>query len=129
MTAGKTPADAEIFVPDVSDAKLYLQPHSNWFEADASWFAAYFFGAGDIWQKMTDDDNDGIYECNIPEGGYTQVIFCQMRNDNQTLSWGAKKNQTVDLTIPADNNVLFVVETPWGDESNGWKATGRWSAL
>ena len=58
-----------------------------------------------------------------------QVIFCQMRNDNQTLSWGAKKNQTVDLTIPADNNVLFVVETPWGDESNGWKATGRWSAL
>ena len=129
MTPGKTPADAEIFVPDVSDAKLYLQPHSNWFEADASWFAAYFFGAGDIWQKMTDDDNDGIYECNIPEGGYTQVIFCQMRNDNQTLSWDAKKNQTVDLTIPADNNVLFVVETPWGDESNGWKATGRWSAL
>ena len=44
---------------------LYVQPNSNWNEANAR-FAAYFFGNGDTWADCTDADGDGIYEVEVP---------------------------------------------------------------
>ena len=61
--------------PIIPEAKkLYLVPNSNWKTSNAR-FAAYFFGAGETWVGMTDEDKDGTYECEIPEG-YPNVIFC-----------------------------------------------------
>lgn len=111
--------------------KLYLKPHEEWFkygESNNGWFfAAYFFGSGDTWVALSDDDEDGYYECNIPNNKYTKVIFVQMYGNKQLSDeWAAKKNQTVDLTIPTDGKNLFIMDNPW-NESQEWKATGAWS--
>ena len=120
----------ELEEPEVTDAVLYLQPHEEWFkygENNNGWFfAAYFFGAGDTWIQM-EDAGDGYYRCNVPEGGYTSVIFVQMYGNKKLADkWNAKKNQTVDLTIPTDGKNLFVMENPWNGDME-WKATGTWS--
>lgn len=121
----------ELEIPDVTENVIYLQPHEEWHkygDSNNGWFfAAYFFGNGDTWLEMKDEDGDGYYECNIPDGGYTSVIFVQMFG-NKTLAdkWNAKKNQTVDLTIPTDGKNLFVMENPWNGDSE-WKATGTWT--
>lgn len=108
---------------------LYFKPHDEWFkygEENNGWFfAAYFFGNGETWVKL-DDAGDGYYKCSFPTN-YTSVIFVQMYG-NKTLEnkWDAKKNQTVDLTIPTDGKNLFTIENPWNENSE-WKATGTWS--
>ena len=39
---------------------IYVQPNSNWLQANAR-FAAYFFGNGETWVNCTDPDGDGIF--------------------------------------------------------------------
>ena len=85
---------------------LYLVPNSDW-ASNSAWFAAYFYGSGDTWVKMTsttvyksDSTTESIYRVQIPSGGYTSVIFCRMnKDDTSTLSWDNKWNQSSDLTI------------------------------
>ena len=104
----------------VEAAKLYLKPNSNWTQSNAR-FAAYFFGAGEKWVSMTDDDSDGIYEVEIPEGGYTSVIFCRMNPSTTENNWNNKWNQTGDLKIPTDDKVLFTVPSgSWDSATTGW---------
>ena len=114
-----SPVDEEVELPEAE--KLYLDPNDNWVQGDA-WFAAYFFGNGETWVKMTDEDGDGIYECEKPEG-YPNVIFCRMNPEATALSWDSKWDQTVDLTIPTDGSNCFTVAA--GDWNN---ANGTWSA-
>ena len=81
--------------------RLYMK--RNW-QTDNAWFAAYFFGNGNTWVKMT-DLGSGIYTCETPQDkAYTSVIFCRMNGSNQTLDWGAKWDQTGDLTLSASND-------------------------
>lgn len=105
----------------VDTATLYLAP-GPW-TVDGAWFAAYFFGEGNIytWATLTDEDTDGIYECIVPEG-YDNVIFCRMNPAETTPSWEAKWNQTNDLTI-GENNLYTV--TGWGDGTD--ICPGTWS--
>ena len=99
---------------------LYLKPNSNWTQGDAR-FAAYFFGAGEKWVSMTDEDGDGIYEVEIPDGGYTKVIFCRMNPNASANNWNNKWNQTGDLSIPTDDQVLFTVPSDsWDKATTGW---------
>ena len=99
---------------------LYLTPNSNW-NIDNARFAAYFFGAGEKWVSMTDENNDGIYEVEIPDGGYTTVIFCRMNPGNQTNNWNNKWNQTGDLAIPKDGtNHYTVTENTWDNGGGAW---------
>ncbi len=111
-----------VFAADAAGTTLYMTPSSNWLE-NSPWFAAYFFGdSGNTWVKMADSDNDGTYEVVVPEGGYTKVIFCRMDPGKlDTLDWGAKWSQTGDLSIPSDDNVLYVV-SGWG--SGAWTTIG-----
>ena len=99
---------------------LYLNP-GVW-TADNAWFAAYFYGNEDKWLKCTDDDGNGTFEVEAPDG-YPNVIFCRMNKSNTTLGWGAKWNQTEDLTIPTDAKNLCSI-TGWGGE----KSPSAWSA-
>ena len=110
--------DEEVELPEAE--YLYLKPNSNWIQGDA-WFAAYFFGNGETWVKLTDEDGDGIYRCEKPEG-YPNVIFCRMNPEASALSWDSKWDQTTDLTIPTDGSNLFTVAD--GDWNN---ANGTWS--
>ena len=100
--------------------KLFLTPNSNWKQSNA-WFAAYFFGNGDTWAKMTDSDGDGIFECDVPSG-YPNVIFCRMNSANTSaLTWDNCWNQTSDLTIQTDGkNHYTVAEGAWSKGSGTW---------
>ena len=118
MTAGADIAEAT----EQTENVLYFAPHANW-KTDGARFAAYFFGDGDAWVSMTDSDADGIYEVNIPVGGYTSVIFCRMSPYTTANNWNNKWNQTADLAIPTDGNNLYTLT---GGEWNG--VTGAWSS-
>lgn len=115
---GEEPVTEE---PEVTENVLYLAPNANW-KADGARFAAYFFGDGDAWVSMTDADADGIYEVNIPVGGYTSLIFCRMNPATTANNWDNKWNQTGDLTIPTDGKNLFTLPA---DSWDG--ATATWS--
>ena len=108
---------------EVVETKLYLNP--DVWSADNAWFAAYFWGnAGNTWVKMTAVEGDAAtYEVVVPEGDYANVIFVRMNPTVSEFSWddGKKWNQTVDLTIPADENTLYTI-TGWGEE----KSEGAW---
>ena len=112
-----------------TDVKLYLNTGSDWFNDNGGnvWFAAYFFGAGETWVKMNAVEGEQyLFETNMPEGGYTHVIFTMMYGDKTGLDWGSKKNQTIDITLPTDGSNCYTIENPW-DESENWKAWGSWS--
>lgn len=107
--------------PVIPEAKkLYLVPNANW-KIDNARFAAYFYGSGEKWVDMTDEDGDGIYECELPEG-YPNVIFCRMNPGTTDNNWDNKWNQTADLTVPTDGTNCYTV--PEGSWDNG---EGTWS--
>jgi hypothetical protein len=100
---------------------LYLQPNSYWTQSGAR-FAAYFFGNGEKWVSMTDHNGDGIYEVAVPSG-YPSVIFCRMNPNATANNWNNRWNQTSNLTVPTNANVLYTVK------ANTWdKGGGSWSA-
>ena len=68
---------------------------------------------------MTDTDGDGIYEVNIPVGGYPSVIFCRMNPSTTANNWDNKWNQTADLAIPTDGTNLYTVAEGAWDKGNG----------
>ena len=109
---------------------IYLHPSTGWM-SDGARFAAYFFGNGEVWVDMTDADGDGNYECKLPAGGYTNVIFTRMNpeftdnnwnNDTEKRVW----NQTPDLDVPTGNSVCFVVNPDkWNPEDSDF---GYWTS-
>lgn len=106
-------------IPEVANTVLYLVPNSNW-KVDNARFAAYFFGAGETWVDMTDEDGDGYYECVAPEG-YPNVIFCRMNPSATDNIWDNKWNQTADLTVPTDGtNCYTVAEGAWDKGDGSW---------
>ena len=116
---------ASMFTASAATATtVYLKPNSNWVQGN-TWFAARFWNnsGAEKWEKMTDDDGDGIYECSVPSG-MNLVIFCRMNPDKTALSWDSKWDQTVDVTIPATGaNLYTVADGAWNN------ATGSWSTL
>ena len=130
MTAGTDIATAteqtsngtepEVTEPEVTENVLYLAPNTNW-KTDGARFAAYFFGAGETWVSMTDEDGDSIYEVHIPVGSYTSVIFCRMNPGTTANNWDNKWNQTADLVIPTDGTNLYTVEEgAWDNGKGSW---------
>lgn len=81
---------------------IYLVPNLNWKDASAR-FAAYFFvNDTNTWVSMTDSNEDGIYEVEVPDKKYTTVIFCRMNPGTLVNNWENKWNQTSDLNIPSN---------------------------
>ena len=126
-----------IAVPNV----LYLNP-GIW-NIEGAWFAAYFFNSEPAavaamtraeaeengkWVKMTDEDADGIYECEAP-AGYNSVIFTRMDPAKEELSFDSAKNQTADLAVPAAdaaNNTYAV--TGWDNQEENKPTVGNWGS-
>ena len=104
---------------EVKAPALYLKPNANWLQSGAR-FAAYFFGNGELWVSMTDEDGDGYYEVEIPEG-YPNVIFCRMNPATTENNWNNKWNQTSDLTVPTDGtNCYTVADNTWDNGNGTW---------
>ena len=104
------------------DVRLYLKPNSNWKLRNA-WFAAYFFGDGECWVKMEDEDGDGIYSCLVPNYGnknYTTVIFCRMNPSSSTLGWNTKWDQTNDLSLTRTSNFYTISDDAWSYGNGSW---------
>ena len=102
--------------------KLYLQPNANW-KIDNARFAAYFFGAsGDTWADATlVEGEEDIYEVVIPEGDWTNVIFCRMNPNDSANNWNNKWSQSIDLPLGSDGNNLFTVnEAVWNSADGTW---------
>lgn len=116
----------DVIIPSGGDT-LYLDP--NIWSTDSPWFAAYFWAdnVDAIWVKMADEDGDGIYACEIPEG-VSNVIFTRMNPASSVLGWSDAAvdklvwNQTADLTFEGN---LFVVNE-WDVDG---KSTGSWDTL
>ena len=106
--------------------KLYLTPNSYWLQKGHNTdprFAAYFFGNGERWVSMTDDDGDKMFEVAVPtDKVFPSVIFCRMNGTTTANGWNNKYNQTADLTIPTNGNNHYTVK------ANTWdKGGGSWS--
>ena len=107
--------------------KVYLQP-GVW-SADNAWFSAHFFnsvgGAEDV--KMTDDDEDGVYEVSVP-AGMESVIFCRMNPAYSDFAWNNETEtdhvwtEMSSVAIPlADDTKVYYNVTDW--EAGEWSDT------
>lgn len=105
---------------------LYFVPSSNWKEYNVR-FAAYFmFGDGTAtedhaWVSVEPTDTEGVYQVDVPAGGWSQVIFCRMNGSAQENNWNNKWNQTADLKIPVDGkNCCTLDEGEWDGDYGTW---------
>ena len=109
------------FAADITGGtKLYLKPGSAWTQGNER-FAAYFFGsAGNAWVGMTVEEDGSSYLAEAPNGTWTNVIFCRMNGANATNDWGAKWDQTADLTYDGTNNCYSITSSSNGKGSGTW---------
>ena len=118
-----TTAGSEVPVaPDKYAAKpnhLYFKPHANWTQAGAR-FAIYVFGqSGEAWASMSSIGKNGIYEAAIPNGTWSNVIFCRMNGGASANNWNNKWNQTGDLKIK-DGNYYELTGGEWDGVKGKW---------
>ena len=107
-----------------SGTVLYLKPNSNWTMSNAR-FALYVFGSsGNAWANMSDEDGDGYYVGTVPEGNWTNVIFCRMNPSATANNWNNKWNQTADLEVPDGMNCYTVKSGTWDKGGGTWSLYG-----
>ena len=111
--------------PHIEADTLYMKPErSSWTQGIERYAMYVFNNSTNAWVSMTDTDNDGIYEADVPEGTWTGVIFCRMNGSTTDNNWDNKWNQTVDLLPTGDNNLFTVTDKDSNDDT---KYTGTWS--
>ena len=117
-------ANADTFT---AGTKFYLNPSIQWSEANARFalhVAADNTGATVAWVDMTDEDGDGVYEAEAPEGNWTIVDFCRMNPATTENNWDNKWDDT-GYTVYAGNNCCVV--TGWG--SYAWGTSPYWEKI
>ena len=103
---------------------LYLSfGNAEWWANDGARFAAYFYGGngGNTWADMS-KVSDNMYKVFVPEGNWTNVIFCRMNGSTTENNWDNKWNQTADLAL--NSGLTFTLS---GNEGNEGKCLGDWS--
>lgn len=104
---------------------LYLNPSlNNWKQGNERYAMYVFNSTGNAWVSMTDSNNDGIYEADVPNGNWTGVIFCRMNGSTTDNNWDNKWYQTGDV-IPYDGDNLFTVTGRNGNDDNNY--FGSWN--
>lgn len=102
--------------------RVYFKPQSAWASSDAR-LAAYFYGNGDSWKDLKKVGD--YYVCDIPEGGYTHIIFCRMNGSQSANNWDNKWNQSAgDSNITLKNNALYT-QPALNNNWDGWTCTGQ----
>ncbi|MEE1254051.1 MAG: hypothetical protein UHJ11_03245 [Paludibacteraceae bacterium] len=114
-----------------SGNKIFFKPNQQWIDKAAKeklHFAGSSWTDSAVWKEMTDDNSDGIYECEKPANAI-QVIFCLVNTTNNIENWGNdwshRKIQTdgdnAYKKIPNGSNLFTITD------NNGDQATGTWS--
>lgn len=109
--------EADLPAVEPEAKKLYMKDACGWDSDNAVIYAYIWNPSAATWIKMTDADNDKIYECELPTSGtYTQVIF--VRKSTEGEGWNNVWNQTADLNLPTDGKNMWTM--------SAW-STGSWS--
>ena len=103
---------------------LYLKPNANW-TGDNARFAMYVYNlvGGTQWVSM-EPTGDGYYKADVPEGDWTNVIFCRMNPNTTENSWDTKWNQTADLFPDSGADCYTVTEGTWNEGGGTWSIYG-----
>ena len=98
--------------------KNYIYCNADFWKADGAKVQAYVWGdkASAKWLTATSVSNN-VYTFEVPDGGYTKVIFCRMNPSGPASSWDGKWNQTEDLTIQIGKT--FTVNS-WNNPTGSW---------
>ena len=113
--AGTITANFE-FIPPTT---IYLKPNSNWKQANARYAIYCWNSAGNTWYDMTKIDCEGDYYAVEIPGEYSDFKFVRMNPATNTNSWDYKWNETGNLTVPKNDNILFSISS-W--DSGSWGA-------
>lgn len=114
-----------------SGDKIFFKPNQQWVDEASNnnyYFAGRFWTGSAVWKEMTDDNGDGIYECEKPTNG-NEVIFCLVNKTDDIENWGDnwsyKQIQTngddAYKKIPNGSNLFTITD------NNKDQATGTWS--
>ena len=110
--------------------KIFFKPNQKWVDEASNknyYFVGHFWTSSAVWKVMTDDNGDGIYECEKPNS--TIAIFCLVETtdniDNWGNDWSHCKVQTdgnnAYKMIPDGSNLFTITDNKVG------QATGTWS--
>ena len=110
--------------------KIFFKPNQQWVDEASDknyYFVGHFWTSSAVWKVMTDDNGDGIYECEKPNS--TIAIFCLVETtdniDNWGNDWSHCKVQTdgnnAYKMIPDGSNLFTITDNKVG------QATGTWS--
>ncbi len=108
----------------ISTTPLYLKPSAKWVNGNSgdNHFAMYFFNnSTNVWVNMT-AVGDGYYTAALPEGNWTNVIFCCMSGASSENTWSNKLYQTEDLCPPEGKDCFTI-----GSANSNNKYEGTWS--
>lgn len=86
--------------------KIFFKPNQKWIDKaskDKLHFAGRFWTGSSVWKQMTDDNRDGIYDCEKPTNG-NEVIFCLVNTTNNIENWG---NDWSHKQIQTDGNDAY----------------------
>jgi len=112
LAGGKFPPIFTPFTPEVGT--VYVQMPETWLgnEAYGAWIWADG-GEGSWYDLEVVDESEGIFSCDVP-ADKQNIIFVAFTSE--TKDWANKKEQTADLKIPTDKNVLYVIQSSsWVD--------------
>ena len=118
----EAPAEGSIeeYVAPAVKQMIYLD--ATFWDPSSARFAAYFWEPiAAVWVDMTDTNNDGIYECEVPEGA-TKVIFCRMNKTAMDNNWDNKWNQTDNLTVTGHIGMKYVVNQWDSANDSQWQS-------
>ena len=98
---------------------IYLEPTGHW-NSDNPQYVAHVWNDNedkrDIIMTGVGEAPHKYYKAEVPYG-YTDVVFFRKKSDGSEL-W----NQTGDLTIPTNNNTLYVItDNTTSPATGGWK--------
>ncbi|MGN0452785.1 MAG: CotH kinase family protein [Ruminococcus sp.] len=99
----------ETTVPVEEPTTVYLKLNTAWAEGTDVAYAAYVWSdaSGNKWIALDETETTGIYTASIP-AVYDKLIFVEY-DATQTMGWSAKIAQTENLTVPVDENNMFVL--------------------
>ncbi len=116
----------ESAIPYIGNDTLYLKPNSNW-RADNARFAMYLYSSktgDDTWVDMT-SAGSGYYSASVPEGNWTNVIFCRMNPSTTANNWDNKWNQTDNLYPDDGTDCYTVASGTWDNGGGTWSVYGN----